>query len=254
MVRSSSERLLNEVLFSPHTRGWSEDVARLHLVADRSPRTRGDGPSSRKASRFSVMGSPRTRGDGPRADAMRMKNSEVLPAHAGMVRCITLARRPSPSSPRTRGDGPTARAGALHPGVRSPRTRGDGPFPSDRYCNVLPVLPAHAGMVRSRSGFPRPSSRRSPRTRGDGPYGDTTDAQAQISSPRTRGDGPNRSASQRPAPNRSPRTRGDGPGRPTRRAHPSTSSPRTRGDGPTGHTLAPLPTPFSPHTRGWSGV
>ena len=172
MVRSSSERLLNEVLFSPHTRGWSEDVARLHLVADRSPRTRGDGPSSRKASRFSVMGSPRTRGDGPRADAMRMKNSEVLPAHAGMVRCITLARRPSPSSPRTRGDGPEFEGCHL---------------------SAYPVLPAHAGMVRTSPGGICSAGRFSPHTRG---WSDLLLHLEDLTagSPRTRGDGPDGSA------------------------------------------------------------
>ena len=154
--------------FSPHTRGWSGSKAVRIVRPQRSPRTRGDGPTKRGSSTVYIVvlpahagmvraigwflsypsRSPRTRGDGPYRGQLEIKGLVVLPAHAGMVRPMPLPpQAPDKFSPHTRGW--SSRVPAQRPvQIRSPRTRGDGPDVVSQGLMVKWVLPAHAGMVR----------------------------------------------------------------------------------------------------------
>ncbi len=145
-----------QVLFSPHTRGWPDSLHRAEHLPDvlpahagmarrlatpwrqhhRSPRTRGDGPPWRAAIDGQGQRSPRTRGDGPRPSPSPRPDSSVLPAHAGMAR---------------------HRFWSSHHMDRSPRTRGDGPNGGFTDVTVQLVLPAHAGMARATCWTPSPS-------------------------------------------------------------------------------------------------
>ncbi len=135
--------------FSPHTRGWPVERGSPIGRKRRSPRTRGDGPSSTRPS--SAL-------------------ARVLPAHAGMARAATVIRSPTSTfsphtrgwpgrsmrealdavrSPRTRGDGPSDFHGIKAKRAGSPRTRGDGPDFFAFFPETVTVLPAHAGMARA---------------------------------------------------------------------------------------------------------
>ena len=213
----------------------------------------------------------------------------MLPAHAGMVPRPPAWRRPARRAPRARGDGPVPHL--LRPIITecSPRTRGWSPAVPDRV-HRGGVLPAHAGMVPSRSQS-RSWAHRAPRARGDGPVTMSRTALGISCSPRTRGwsrCGSHRAGRgsvlpahagmvpgrgrRRPGRPRAPRARGDGPpderpwprglgvlpahagmvppGTPSATGPPS--APRARGDGPRGAAAAEFPGLCSPRTRGWS--
>ena len=118
--------------FPPHTRGWTLAALELRRCF---PRTRGDGP-----------------------DESLMLNSDVSPAHAGMVRKMMAAWRRGGRFPRTRGDGPDCAIIAVALVTVPPHTRG---WTDDVVRKPLPELvsPAHAGMdleVRAGKGWLRP--------------------------------------------------------------------------------------------------
>ncbi len=176
---------------------------------------------------------------------------EVLPAHAGMARRPGLPATAAPTfSPHTRG-WPDNRWESLEAATEfSPHTRG-WPVMAACWDWAREVLPAHAGMARTRpySSCTRPAF--SPHTRG-WPSQPPGPQKAVWRSPRTRGDGPRviRHAAEiagvlpahagmallsldtpRISPQFSPHTRG-WPGGRMSRALATRSSPRTRGDGP----------------------
>src|SRR5258708_2531491 len=113
------------VVFSPHTWGWSDfpavissrkvvlptHVGMVRIIgrssppSDRSPPTRGDGPSSVHCAPPPSGFSPHTWGwseIGISGAAL----GAVLPTHVGMVRQCISANYGTPRSPHTRGDGP----------------------------------------------------------------------------------------------------------------------------------------------------
>ncbi len=154
--------------FSPHARGWPEDVARLSQVRVRSPRTRGDGPECRSYLDTLRTVLPARAGMAQATDGPWDSQTMVLPARAGMARSATRWSMCRNRSPRTRGDGPgdgrriKALASVLP--ARAGMALVLRAFPA----RALPVLPARAGMARS-NAVARGPLRRSPRTRGDGP-------------------------------------------------------------------------------------
>ena len=189
---------------SPHTRGWTPDVAgyRLDLAGfpahagmdprrstatprpSRLPRTRGDGPAKGAGPRPAHVASPHTRGWTVVAS---LEGFEVrgFPAHAGMDPLIQGGCPRSDRLPRTRGDGPPS-------GIRlgwtlraSPHTRGWTPSTTTPK-TPRSGFPAHAGMDPARSGW-SPAGSRLPRTRGDGPATRGPRGVSTRASPHTRG-------------------------------------------------------------------
>ncbi len=152
MARRPMSHPLSPAAFSPHARGWPGHHAGVSGPQVGSPRTRGDGPRTRKPARIPTA---------------------VLPARAGMARLSPLPWLVAPGSPRTRGDGPVGQAGGWFLDLRSPRTRGDGPhtkhaatssngafsphargWPGGAAVSTLltRVLPARAGMAQKLAG------------------------------------------------------------------------------------------------------
>ena len=218
------------------------------LPDHRAPRARGDGPFECPTPAAWKRCSPRTRG-WSRHDIGQARGRRVLPAHAGMVPPVPVTPVTSTCAPRARGDGPgNAQSSPIT--VRcSPRTRGWSPSrPS--VARGRPVLPAHAGMVPTRTEIPDDRPECSPRTRGwsllvavEAEVAEVLPAHAGMvlrpramgaaagGAPRARGDGPSPPTASHPKATCSPRTRGWS--RPGRRS-PMTdqSAPRARGDGP----------------------
>ncbi len=127
------------------------------------PRTRGGLPNGGGELVVQRASSPHTRGSSLRIRRVRVIE-HVLPAHAGVFRCVTRATPCMAGPPRTRGGLPATvslSAGAI---VSSPHTRGSSLIHASRKPGRS-VLPAHAGVFPT----PRHSSRntsRPPRTRG----------------------------------------------------------------------------------------
>ena len=252
---------------SPHTRGWTRDDRDLaphvlgfpahagmdppgHGAADRPvrlPRTRGDGPRTRRASCLLATASPHTRGWTLPAHRAR-HGGGGFPAHAGMDPAARTRRAGARRLPRTRGDGPIREPQAAQSLVASPHTRGWTPL--GRTGSAYSVgFPAHAGM--DPAGRCRAAGRsRLPRTRGDGPGWGCKCRVRQVASPHTRGwtrPGGRGAGGLRGFPAHA----GMDPSTP-RRCASAAWLPRTRGDGP---GRVPHPRPLveaSPHTRGWT--
>ncbi|MDQ1294277.1 MAG: hypothetical protein QG608_2160 [Actinomycetota bacterium] len=115
----------------------------------------------------------------------RSWSASVVPAHAGVVPRRAWSRTSWTCRPRPRGGGPAPRQTVISSGTSSPPTRGwsgnTGPGPPRR-----PVVPAHAGVVRSVSTPAQtPASR--PRPRGGGPSSTAPAVRPRRSSPPTRG-------------------------------------------------------------------
>ena len=259
MARWSSRWRSRGPPFSPHTRGWPVGIGSGADQADRSPRTRGDGPTVWPASwramavlpahagmarstaprhRPGQRFSPHTRG-WPVNLLWDDREVVVLPAHAGMARAGARRQRDLIEfSPHTRGWPVGRPAATCRRQPFSPHTRG---WPEDRASGrpVDAVLPAHAGMAL----HPLPISadtQSSPRTRGDGPGLKVALYVTRVRSPRTRGDGPVSPTLSVAGPLFSPHTRG-WPERRRRGCGRVPGSPRTRGDGPEGVDALPDP-------------
>ncbi len=237
----------SEFRCSPRTRGWSRQQTHGAARALVLPAHAGMVQGEPYQAQVDTGCSPRTRGW---SLGVRIVGEfvDVLPAHAGMVPCQPSPAPSDPGAPRARGDGPlSAIARPLRSGC-SPRTRGWSRL-HDLWPGPDVVLPAHAGMVPSR----------------------TPAAVAWQCAPRARGDGPTCVASHRPIGRCSPRTRGWSLALPEPpdaalvlpahagmvptarcRASPRARAPRARGDGPVVQTQRIAVPTCSPRTRGWS--
>ncbi len=293
---------------SPLARGWSHELeqseaqvlvlpARAGMVpvgpylpgeVGGAPRSRGDGPASGSSRRESGWCSPLARG-WSRADAMMRRATFVLPARAGMVPLRRSGSTPRRRAPRSRGDGPASGPRTASAPPCSPLARGWSRLAAVREA-LARVLPARAGMVRTRTA-PRRCSSRAPRSRGDGPPIGRLVAAGECvlparagmvrpqrvplrqrqRAPRSRGDGPATDGAKVVEPRCSPLARGWSPVAsghfprravlparagmvPPRAATASNrvSAPRSRGDGPV-TVLPPMPIhECSPLARGWS--
>ena len=252
---------------SPRTRGWSRrhdgDRGRRELLPAHAgmvpvyrlldsgfaaaPRARGDGPFGPVPRCAQSSCSPRTRGWSLLCTPL-YTDTELLPAHAGMVPWLPQRSGRSRAAPRARGDGPVGSAAALGALCCSPRTRGwSRGRDTSRPAELL--LPAHAGMV--------PLTLRTavmigtaPRARGDGPSGVGHMAGTLLCSPRTRGWSPGARTYHQtfvllPAhAGMVPIVLSRRSGRPP--------APRARGDGPPPCAARPPCRSCSPRTRGWS--
>ncbi len=252
---------------SPRTRGWSREApvgpgdapvlpAHAGMVPatgsptsrpPRAPRARGDGPREMSATRSATPCSPRTRGWSllvPRS----VGQEHVLPAHAGMVPAAGRSFRSVRSAPRARGDGPRLGRGRVGGRGCSPRTRGWS-RPCGGGWSGRGVLPAHAGMVPTRSGC-GPSGCCAPRARGDGPTARWNCCPWTWCSPRTRGwsQGLVGEVARGPV---LPAHAGMVPVRPEPAAS-QVRAPRARGDGPVWSHALTDQLMCSPRTRGWS--
>ena len=151
------------------------------------PRPRGDRPIEAQTNGILDQSSPPARGSSARTCPHRSR-SGVLPARAGIVLGRAGDRRPARGPPRPRGDRPSAVKASRSVSVSSPPARGSsGQVVGRRGCDA--VLPAHAGIVRSRRPCPaRPTG--PPRPRGDRPNRYDGDSWAWTSSPPARGSSP----------------------------------------------------------------
>ncbi len=171
---------------SPLARGWSSVAeAEEHLVEvlparagmvrrgpcrprrrTGAPRSRGDGPPSRRPRSTSSKCSPLARGwSGEHCSDHVCRG--VLPARAGMVPTRGGIGDPGAGAPRSRGDGPHARHGRTASARCSPLARGWSPCVLVPIASVV-VLPARAGMVPPMTHRPDTQDG-APRSRGDGP-------------------------------------------------------------------------------------
>ena len=233
---------------SPHPRGWTRAISALQDVGAGFPAPAGMDPCARLSAR-ALHGIPRTRGDGPRSRRARSRAAWDSPhprgwtgreeADAGAVHGFPAPagmdpRRRCPRGipawiPRTRGDGPTRAASAKWFGGDSPHPRG-WTLVGHRDGRLEGGFLAPAGMDPRRARPPS-CSPGIPRTRGDGPWT------------------PSR---------RYPRARRGFPApagmdpRQSRRQSRSSGIPRTRGDGPGWDGDRAAPTLDSPHPRGWT--
>src|SRR5690606_3478288 len=236
---------LYPIIVLPAHAGMVPSNARRRQPGKGAPRARGDGPATTSARLGVAVCSPRTRG-WSRERAKFADYGALLPAHAGLLPVVAapggLAKglpapagrapprhRPGSGStcaPPARGDGPgNAQSSPIT--VRcSPRTRGCSPSrPS--VARGRPVLPAHAGMVPTRTEIPDDRPECSPRTRGwsllvavEAEVAEVLPAHAgMVLRPRAMG----------AAAGGAPRARGDGPSPPTASHPKATCSPRTRG-------------------------
>ena len=199
-----AERSAVDLPCSPRTRGWSRprrraDDPRPLLPAHAgmvprppgrrwqalsAPRARGDGPGGVGEAAARDHCSPRTRG-WSQEQVGRLIETQLLPAHAGMVPRAAGTAAAARTAPRARGDGPAAIRRIVHEPTCSPRTRGwsrgagtQGAEPG--------LLPAHAGMVPVLAAA-RPERQAAPRARGDGPTITCRSPGMRFCSPRTRG-------------------------------------------------------------------
>ena len=231
------------------------------------PRTRGGHPTPWVDFAPGDRSSPHTRGSS--SIALRKQPPQaVVPAHAGVIPRRRRLRRVVTCRPRTRGGHPIVTADAGIAPLSSPHTRGSSPpglrLPLDR-----PVVPAHAGVIRSSTSTVCPGIGR-PRTRGGHPRSRSNSVTMALSSPHTRGSSrgarglrgshpvvPAHAGVIPPTPARwrcwpgRPRTRGGHPSPTTAPSARRASSPHTRGSSPTPRHLGVDP-PSSPHTRGSS--
>ncbi len=152
------------------------------------------------------------------------------------------------SRPRTRGGHPIVMAPQTKNVASSPHTRGSSVLHGSRV-ELGDVVPAHAGVIRSRCGL-RCSAGRRPRTRGGHPASRSSAATSTASSPHTRGS----SARGGRVPYQAPVVPAHAGVIPTPTgAHPHTPSrPRTRGGHPSSWSARCRGGPSSPHTRGSS--
>ena len=211
------------------------------------PRTRGDGPESRRATWRRLADSPHTRGWTRRGPA-DLDDLGGFPAHAGMDRGAGGAPPASTRIPRTRGDGPGWGGFLARRPEDSPHTRG-WTVSQAEHDRRHPGFPAHAGMDRRRSRPPRWSAG-IPRTRGDGPMTGRCPSLGPPDSPHTRGWTAS-TDSRGPPPRGFPAHAGMDPMRWPRSAGRH-RIPRTRGDGPFSTVTPVRLLRDSPHTRGWT--
>ncbi len=214
-------------------------------VRKSAPRARGGGPWWPEGAPLAVLCSPRTRGWSLDVHPVT-RPSTVLPAHAGVVPPLRGSPGRCARAPRARGGGPLYCSEPYFTLWCSPRTRGWSRAGRLRRTGGR-VLPAHAGVVPTRTGLTS-CGLRAPRARGGGPGGGPSPSLSAMCSPRTRGWsrlGVHVTADAvvlpahagvvpaRPTVSRlrrgAPRARGGGPFRPARRPSPSRCSPRTRG-------------------------
>ena len=233
---------------SPRERGWSRPLRPAGDLRVRAPRASGDGPPAHTVMVPLVPCSPRERGWSRRTETASHRHT-VLPARAGMVPPRECPRSATQRAPRASGDGPSAAATMTGPNTCSPRERGwsTARVMSSKASNVLP---ARAGMVRSRS---RSSTVRTgaPRASGDGPSEAAVTKASGACSPRERGWS---SVPFTPPvePEVLPARAGMVP-RQRFRYRLARCAPRASGDGPDCHDDLPILPTCSPRERGWSG-
>ena len=184
--------------------------------------------------------------------------SSVVPARAGVIPARALRLGHGPSRPRASGGHPMPLTTADVNAMSSPRERGS----SRTYARGTverEVVPARAGVIRTRRPWPSRSWRR-PRASGGHPQFNLAGDQVGQSSPRERGSSGHhvrRAAGKEVVPARAGVIRGDGmpamdvPGRPRASGgHPSAetshvavmlSSPRERGSSPIDCCSMPVP-------------
>ena len=249
---------------SPHPRGWTPASGRepmgalgfpapagmdppagaLPLLRRRIPRTRGDGPASRRARRPFSKDSPHPRGWTP-ASWQARGGKLGFPAPAGMDRLGSNRRTGGRRIPRTRGDGPSIDSPRSSPASDSPHPRGwtGGLRHHDRLAGGFPA-PAGMDPAGGRGG------RGIPRTRGDGPSARPPRRRMARDSPHPRGWTLDRQPPQQP------RLGFPAPAGMDRRADtrpaPRSRIPRTRGDGPSTSRRTMRCAMDSPHPRGWT--
>ena len=190
--------------FSPHTRGCSLDVARIHVgitvfpayagmfpclvtggfVVFSFPRIRGDVPSQEGVRGWRVQFSPHTRGCSWWQHA-RHRAMVVFPAYAGMFRLSSWTVTFSAGFPRIRGDVPRGRMCSFWLKRFSPHTRGCSDA-GKIGAHVTGVFPAYAGMFPSSAGAGAGSCCFL-RIRGDVPYSGPHPFFTKEFSPHTRG-------------------------------------------------------------------
>ena len=132
----------------------------------RLPRARGDRPTRAIRALGSRMVAPRTRGSSP-GFTHGGNMSQGCPAHAGIVRRITLCMSLIRWLPRTRGDRPCIKMFIRELDEVAPHTRGSSPG-SRGHHGAPRGCPAHAGIVPTRPPRQTPCPGL-PRTRGDRP-------------------------------------------------------------------------------------
>ena len=252
---------------SPRPRGWSirgrhelheqrvvpapAGVVRRRTSPRRTcssrPRARGGGPAAAAEQEAKAPSSPRPRGWSDLVP-QRVAGQRVVPAPAGVVRCIPPRRQPCSSRPRARGGGPLTRHARRTYRPSSPRPRGwSGRVPVR--AGPQPVIPAPAAVVRLlRAGRTHSTGR--PRARGGGPVSESPVSMVTESSPRPRGWSDDVGLQERdllvvPAPAGVVRQ-----GKPLRLA--AGGRPRARGGGPFWIVGVPLIELSSPRPRGWS--
>ncbi len=191
----------------------------------RRPRTRGGHPVLCRCTTSARASSPHTRGSSSTA-AETFSDTDVVPAHAGVIRRRPMANTAANGRPRTRGGHPKSVIGVGVAAGSSPHTRGSsqvGVFVRD----AVRVVPAHAGVIPP--SCLRISARIGrPRTRGGHPAAGIGSASGTASSPHTRGSSPTR-LSRRSGPPGRPRTRGGHPAAMQENLGGAASSPHTRG-------------------------
>ncbi len=251
----------------PHARGWTPNDVVRQLCAWGSPARAGMDPPPPSAWP-SRLGLPRTRGDGPATKREAMSHRTAPPHARGWTRHEERSHESPHGSPARAGMDP--RRAARWAAARGlPRTRGDGPKLLSDYRPLVQAPPHARGWTLARAvglegsiGSParagmdptgparRIRRRRLPRTRGDGPPVDLRMALTPRAPPHARGWTPE-----------SPQLRGPGLGSPARAGMDPRSNeeirdsvwlPRTRGDGPERGPYTFLLYKAPPHARGWT--
>ena len=174
---SSSARL-------PAPAGMDPRILRPRARRRRLPRTRGDGPSSRRAPRLTTPASPHPRGWTSGGEA-----ADVSPAAAISAGPSPRVREASRTNSRIRsGRGPSPR-------VRGSRAVGCGRRPAAGSIPAGAGKPAQCGATRPAEGVPSPrvdprseyANQGLPRTRGDGPVPTAVESRRLLASPHPRG-------------------------------------------------------------------
>ncbi len=202
-----------------------------------------------------MASSPHTRGSS--SDRGRRNGyGRVVPAHAGVIPFPLFCCRRRMSRPRTRGGHPRSYRCSTGQAGSSPHTRGSSPCPGPR-CGRWTVVPAHAGVIRSR-WTARWWRWCRPRTRGGHPVQRSEELRQVASSPHTRGSSSFDDLGRHPdavvpahagvipskmlsgeSPHRRPRTRGGHPQAQRGPPHHHRSSPHTRGSSRTSSSGRP---------------